>query len=314
MLTLGTPLHTFRRVTPLSQGVAISPLAHLALKTLDQPTVNRLMELRLGIRLLVSPDLRGTDGPMSELGLVTVATDVSLMSNQMDHVYSAREKWATVLTEHNIPGARFWQETFNTLNHLRDHPRRWKSTHGGTHLKISKQWLDWVNEQERPSSHPPRWAWPNTTQEQKLALIEAQFLAGRLDMDSVLDHSLRKLSWLAKHCQNPQAVCDRLPQAIQAGFSYHLERAHYRSGRLPLPTDRLDDEDVCQTYDILTERLGQWQEPPWENIKAPPDFPESLRSISVATCFPQLHARWRQHRVGQMPAMTAAPTRNRFRP
>lgn len=301
---VGKPLHTYRQITPLSDGIAISPLAHLALQNLNQPTVNRFMALRTGMRELASPGLIGAPGPMNEMGLVSLSVHASLTDTQLTHAISARKNWGEALERHAMDGNLLWTNIFFTLDHLRELKPRWKSLHGGTHLKMVDKWNEW-GKRGQGQYHPTEvWTWPEPNVETQIRLIEARLLSGRLDPDSVRAHGWHKMTWLALHCQQPQAVAEHLNLSLLAGLEHYQNHRTYRRGRDVHFSDRLDDDDLCDTYAVLTQRLGQWQDPNW-------DVP------GLAEALPKLFARHREHDLNAValakPVSLAKSTRRRLR-
>lgn len=295
--TCGKPLHSFRKVTHLSEGVPISPLAHLALQMLDQPNTNRLMALRTGMRHLSNPDLGGAAAPWSELGLVAAATHASLSDSDLNHMAWAEKIWEETLAVHSIDGDRYWTEVFATLENLKK-KKDWKGFHGGPHLRVTDQWQKWAGE---ASSGASRQSIPCASVARQAALIEPRFLAGDLDTIAGWSFGNGKLTWLAAHGETPQAIADHLQILLRAGLTHQQVQEARSPGTAPNPRDAIDEDDFLAAYDTLTQRLGAWQDVTWE-------APGMERRL------PKLLARHRQH-VGHDAHMETPgqPTRRHFR-
>lgn len=292
---VGKPLHRYRQVTPLSEGMAISPLMHLALQNLNQPSINRFSALRTGIRRLASPGLMAGEGPFTELGLVSVATHASLSDHQMTHALSARKNWFDALVQHGVDGNALWTCIFQTLTHFRTHPRRWKSMHGGSHLRLIDKWNEWSRDHLKNATVSWSDSWPQPTLDTQMALIEDLFLKGQLDVVSVQDHGWGKLTWLAELTPNPEAVADRLALVIPKGLAeYQRQRDQQGPAHLHF-SQFLDDEDLCAAYTVLTRRLGTWQDLPWE-------------TDGLAEALPQCQARYRRQGLAAQAGFQVTPS------
>jgi len=106
------PLATLRAVSPHSQGVRVSPLAHQALLMLASSRVTRarLQGMSLAISKMGHADFQAQElGPWTELGLVTLALQLPGASSDWQHANGVERNWATKVKAAEIGADRLWQ-------------------------------------------------------------------------------------------------------------------------------------------------------------------------------------------------------------